>query len=213
MRTTTRHITPTLGVSSAEGSGERCIYTSQRMATAAQSLRFAARRCRCRFAVEAPQSRTVAIRRAFSSSPSRLADDVEAKADTTSKSAAPPVQEATLEAVIKPVERSQELESAFAQLIKDYGHQVRSSTPPELREALPFREPRLGRTKSGLLNLNPTPADMPEEDPEFEEDDITSLAHGELEQHREFRHYARLAAWEMPLLTSLSATLRFTNMY
>lgn len=46
------------------------------------------------------------------------------------------------------------------------------------------------------------PAENPEEDPEFEEDDISSMAHGQLEQHREYRHYARLAAWEMPLLTS-----------
>ena len=40
-------------------------------------------------------------------------------------------------------------------------------------------------------------------DPEFEGDDITSLAHGELEQHREMREYARIAVWEMPLLYSM----------
>ena len=34
-----------------------------------------------------------------------------------------------------------------------------------------------------------------------DQDDMPSLAHGELEQHREMRHYARLAAWEMPLLS------------
>ena len=33
-------------------------------------------------------------------------------------------------------------------------------------------------------------------------DEITSTGHHYLEQHREFRHYARLAAWELPLLTS-----------
>jgi len=33
-------------------------------------------------------------------------------------------------------------------------------------------------------------------------DEITSTGHHHLEQHREFRHYARLAAWEMPLLAS-----------
>lgn len=37
-------------------------------------------------------------------------------------------------------------------------------------------------------------------DPEYEGDDVTSLGHGELEQHREMREYARLAVWEMPLL-------------
>lgn len=49
-----------------------------------------------------------------------------------------------------------------------------------------------------------------EEDPEtntnehdeFKEDDITSMAHGKLDEVREMRHYARLAAWEMPLLSS-----------
>ncbi|KAI9824641.1 MAG: hypothetical protein M1819_000842 [Sarea resinae] len=38
----------------------------------------------------------------------------------------------------------------------------------------------------------------------FEEDDISSLAHAELEQHREIRDYARIAAWEMPLLSKLA---------
>ncbi|KAH0599958.1 hypothetical protein MHUMG1_02748 [Metarhizium humberi] len=41
-----------------------------------------------------------------------------------------------------------------------------------------------------------------EEHDEFDEDDITSMAHGKLEEVREMRHYARLAAWEMPLLAS-----------
>ncbi len=35
---------------------------------------------------------------------------------------------------------------------------------------------------------------------DFEEDDILSMGHGKLEEHREFREYARLAVWEMPLL-------------
>lgn len=45
--------------------------------------------------------------------------------------------------------------------------------------------------------------DDPGEDPEFENDDITSLAHGELEQHREIREFARIMAWDMPLLYSM----------
>jgi hypothetical protein len=36
----------------------------------------------------------------------------------------------------------------------------------------------------------------------FNEDDIMSVAHGKLDELREYRHYARLAAWEMPLLSS-----------
>lgn len=37
---------------------------------------------------------------------------------------------------------------------------------------------------------------------EFQEDDITDVAHAKLEEHREQRAYARIAIWEMPLLAS-----------
>jgi small subunit ribosomal protein S35 len=37
---------------------------------------------------------------------------------------------------------------------------------------------------------------------EFDENDILSMAHGKLEEHREAREYARIAVWEMPLLSS-----------
>jgi small subunit ribosomal protein S35 len=41
-----------------------------------------------------------------------------------------------------------------------------------------------------------------EEHDEFDEDDITSMAHGKLDEIRDMRHYDRLAVWEMPLLAS-----------
>ena len=41
-----------------------------------------------------------------------------------------------------------------------------------------------------------------DEDEEFKNDDITSMAHADLELHREIRAYTRLAAWEMPFLSS-----------
>lgn len=37
---------------------------------------------------------------------------------------------------------------------------------------------------------------------EFDEDDITEMAHSKLEEVREMRHYQRLAIWELPLLSS-----------
>ncbi|OAA42133.1 Ribosomal protein S24, mitochondrial [Metarhizium rileyi] len=43
-----------------------------------------------------------------------------------------------------------------------------------------------------------------EEHDEFDEDDITSMAHGKLEEVREMRQYARLAVWEMPLLAKFA---------
>lgn len=42
--------------------------------------------------------------------------------------------------------------------------------------------------------------DDPGDDPDFEPDDITSMAHGELEQVRELREFARVIGWDMPLL-------------
>lgn len=45
-----------------------------------------------------------------------------------------------------------------------------------------------------------------EEHDEFDEDDITEMAHSKLEEVREMRHYERLAVWELPLLSSESNT-------
>lgn len=39
-------------------------------------------------------------------------------------------------------------------------------------------------------------------DDNFYDDEITSSAHAEVELHREMRDYARIAAWDMPLLSS-----------
>ena len=41
-------------------------------------------------------------------------------------------------------------------------------------------------------------------DDDFYDDEITSMAHAEVELHREMREYARIAAWDMPLLSSKS---------
>lgn len=46
------------------------------------------------------------------------------------------------------------------------------------------------------------PDESTEEAEEFDEDDITSIAHSKLDEVREQRHYNRLAVWEMPLLAS-----------
>ncbi|KAI9661329.1 MAG: 37S ribosomal protein S24, mitochondrial [Alyxoria varia] len=39
-----------------------------------------------------------------------------------------------------------------------------------------------------------------DEDPEFEPDDISTTAHGELEQQRELREFARVVVWDAPML-------------
>jgi len=37
---------------------------------------------------------------------------------------------------------------------------------------------------------------------EFDDDDMMTIAHGKLDELREYREYARIAAWQMPLLSS-----------
>ena len=69
------------------------------------------------------------------------------------------------------------------------------------------REPRW---PEGFFALDEERED-PGEDPEFENDDITSTAHGELEEHREMREFARVMAWDMPLLYSMSALFLFSS--
>ncbi|EAW10767.1 mitochondrial 37S ribosomal protein mS35 [Aspergillus clavatus NRRL 1] len=41
-------------------------------------------------------------------------------------------------------------------------------------------------------------------DEDFHDDEITSMAHAEVELHREIREYARITAWDMPLLSKLA---------
>ena len=43
---------------------------------------------------------------------------------------------------------------------------------------------------------------------DFDEDDIPTVAHGKLDELRERRHYARIVAWEMPMLSSMSPSPR-----
>lgn len=57
--------------------------------------------------------------------------------------------------------------------------------------------------KSSLWYDEEDPFTNTDEEP-FDEDDMTSMAHGKLDQVKEMRHYARLAVWEMPLLSSTS---------
>ncbi|RAL01170.1 mitochondrial 37S ribosomal protein mS35 [Aspergillus ibericus CBS 121593] len=41
-------------------------------------------------------------------------------------------------------------------------------------------------------------------DDDFNDDEMTTVAHAQLEEHREIREYTRIAAWDMPLLSELA---------
>lgn len=45
-------------------------------------------------------------------------------------------------------------------------------------------------------------AQVEDGDEDIQDNEITSMAHAELEMHREMREYARIAAWDMPMLSS-----------
>jgi len=70
-------------------------------------------------------------------------------------------------------------------------------TPPEQRPA----RARPTNSDGGFFQMGERADAGP--DDEFNEDDITSQAHAELQQHREKRDYARLASYEMPMLSTL----------
>ncbi|KAJ5190450.1 uncharacterized protein N7498_009435 [Penicillium cinerascens] len=47
-------------------------------------------------------------------------------------------------------------------------------------------------------------AQVEDGDEEINDDEITAMAHSEMELHREVREYARIAAWDMPMLSKLA---------
>jgi small subunit ribosomal protein S35 len=51
------------------------------------------------------------------------------------------------------------------------------------------------------------PETLTEEHDEFDENEITEMAHAKLEELKEMRHYERLAVWELPLLSSKTLQL------
>ncbi len=115
---------------------------------------------------------------------------------------------------LSPEERQQWREEA--QQMHDYmtSPEVESELQGQVSQAVyetsagvPHTESTQQRIKPGFFAMGELEEQDSGEDEEFEGDDITSLGHGELEQHREMRHYARIAAWEMPLLSSTSCPL------
>ena len=83
-------------------------------------------------------------------------------------------------------------------MVSEVSHEVDVESPPYPQI------PQPERFRPGLLAMGEDEEEDVGEDEPFAGDEISSIAHGELEQHRELREYARIAAWEMPLLSSTS---------
>lgn len=84
-------------------------------------------------------------------------------------------------------------------------HQGVSQAVEELEREEPKVPFEVTKFKPGFFAMGEDEPEDVGEDEKFEGDDITSPAHAQLEQHREIREYMRIAAWEMPMLSSPSS--------
>ncbi|KAL8675388.1 MAG: hypothetical protein Q9168_000219 [Polycauliona sp. 1 TL-2023] len=98
---------------------------------------------------------------------------------------------------------SSEMESELQGMVSQAVYDI-SREAPRQRDVSRYITP-------GLMAMGEVDEQDSGEDEDFEGDDITSIAHGELEQHREIREYARIAAWEMPMLTNKPLRFRYTT--
>ena len=160
------------------------------MATALQSFCFAARSCRCRPGTHQYASKSIAKRRVFSTTLSHRSDDKDIdaklkKAGTSMADLQPPI---TSKDVADVVDRE------VGGLLAEFRG---------LADDALVAPPRKKRLKQTFMNLGEPEPWEEEHLMTDDHDDMTPLGHGELEKHREMRHYARLAAWEMPLLSSM----------
>lgn len=73
-----------------------------------------------------------------------------------------------------------------------------------IQQEVPRAPDRNEMVKPGFMAMGEVDEQGTPPDDEYKGDDITSTGHGELEQHREKREYARIAAWEMPMLSKLA---------
>ncbi|KAI9368775.1 mitochondrial ribosomal subunit protein-domain-containing protein [Aspergillus egyptiacus] len=86
----------------------------------------------------------------------------------------------------------------FEELDK-YVTQIERETP------MTFDEGRLKRNQIGFwADTEVDEFALVQDQDEVEDDEITSMAHAEVELHREIREYARIAAWDMPFLSKLA---------
>jgi small subunit ribosomal protein S35 len=167
------------------------------MAAALQGFRFAVRSCNCRYIAPWHASKSIGIGREFSTTPLRRKEPSAEKVEERISKAEGSSPAAAEYQNLKREQQANPLEAVLAQEEEELRHRLNARTPPF---AEPLRRKKLKQTFMNLGEAEPWEEEGMLDD---EHDDITSLAHGELEQHREMRHYARLAAWEMPLLSSM----------
>ncbi|KAF6819565.1 37S ribosomal protein S24, mitochondrial [Colletotrichum sojae] len=186
------------------------------MASAGQALRLCARSCRriphttrlaSRAAAQLPQQQ----RRSFAASPtSRDGEGSRGRAsrwrEPTSETVAK-LKPAEVEALngLRKLDPSAQDMSLEEFLEREMDRDEAAETEP-LIDSKEWKDvskpPRAVRTSFWYDEEDPKEGTEGVMD-EFDEDDMTSMAHGKLDEIREHRHYHRIMAWEMPLLWNL----------
>ena len=166
------------------------------MAAALQSFRFAVRSCNCRHIAPRHVFKSAGRGREFSTTPQQWkVPSIEEINERLSKAEATNHDVAEYKMALKEFAQLSGQETIEA----EYREMLQQSMIDDQPYVLPLRRKKLKQTFMNMGEAEPWEEEgmLPDD-----QDDITALAHGELEQHREMRYYARLAAWEMPLLSS-----------
>lgn len=184
------------------------------MAVAANSLRLSLRACSHAPAVKiGPRAARQAFlaRRALSTTVSRQADETEdAKRPATN-----PAEKARFQDLLTYIsnqrklseEELKDLNAIAEEPFKDYPEEIKQSILENgkgLSKATEKIRRPIKPKKDAFWNEGETDQDLITDEigeDDFEEDDMMSMAHAKLEEHREYREYARIAVWEMPLLS------------
>ncbi len=102
--------------------------------------------------------------------------------------------EAQMQALWNSPEVQSQINSTLSNAVNDY----------EDEEVPPTKIPR---SKFGFMAEGEEDMEGTGPDDEFKQDDLSSLGHGNLDLQRDIREYARIAAWEMPLLSRTGYTI------
>ncbi|RKU46625.1 37S ribosomal protein S24, mitochondrial [Coniochaeta pulveracea] len=184
------------------------------MAAAAQSLRLAlrcsSRRVAPRIQLARPQKLTVA--RPFSTTPLRRAEEEDPQEVEEEVRIFDNPGDA-LQELLRTGELSEEeqldaveAQKAWEQLPIEEKQKIIADVKGVREHIAPLRRP-VPKPKNSFWNVDEKDTEMITNEvgeDEFDEDEITSMGHAKLEEHREFREYARIAVWEMPLLAKLA---------
>jgi small subunit ribosomal protein S35 len=170
------------------------------MAIALQGFRLAARSCKCQPAESYCATRSIGKRRPFSATAFQCQeqekDDMDPALRAALDKAAKGPKAQYGQYLQSEVSRASESLKRFDETaLKILNDRVHKPTFPWQR-----RKEKVARTFMNEGEDEPVDGFSDYDDDEAE--NIPTLAHGELEHHREMRHYARLAAWEMPMLAS-----------